>query len=377
VADDAGIGAEESPDADGPDFFSQPHRRHNPLLDEWVLVSAERTRRPWQGREESLQAEPLAPYDPDCYLCPGNVRATGQRNPDYGSTFVFTNDFAALRPDSSRERVESGMLLAEGEPGTCRVICFSPRHDRTLGVMSNADVRRVVDLWAEQTAELGRDYRWVQVFENRGEIMGASNPHPHGQIWAGTALPVEAAREDANQQRYLDDSGRRLLLDYAQQEEGGPRIVAERGNWLVVVPFWAVWPFETLVMSRQPAGRLTDLDDRDRDNLAEVLGELLARYDNLFHYPFPYSMGWHQAPFDGGRHEHWQLHAHLYPPLLRSASVRKFIAGYELLAETQRDLTPEDAAERLRAVPAVNMVQAGAGPSVRLEPPADLDPARA
>jgi UDPglucose--hexose-1-phosphate uridylyltransferase len=329
--------------------FSQPHRRHNPLLDEWVLVSPDRTRRPWQGREERPPTAVLPAYDPTCYLCPGNRRANGECNPSYTETFVFTNDFAALRPDVSSGRAEEGLLVAEGEPGTCRVICFSPRHDLRMAGMSQSEVRRIVDVWAEQTAELGAAYRWVQVFENRGETMGASNPHPHGQIWAGTALPVEGAREDASQRRWRDERGTRLLLDYAEQEHGGPRVVSEDDDWLVLVPFWAVWPFETLVLPKRPAQRLPDLDDGRRESLAHALIGLLDRYDSLFGVPFPYSMGWHQAPFDASDHEHWQLHAHFYPPLLRSATVRKFMVGYEMLAETQRDLSAEDAAARLRA----------------------------
>ncbi len=336
------------------ELFAQPHRRYNPLLDEWVLVSTERTRRPWQGRRETPRTDHLPAYDPGCYLCPGNTRANGERNPPYETTFVFTNDFAALRPDTTLAEVEHGLLRAEGEQGTCRVLCFSPRHDLAVAEMSGPEVRRIVDVWADQTAELGTRYRWVQVFENRGESMGASNPHPHGQIWAGTALPVEAAREDAAQRRYWEHNGRSLLLDYAAQESGGPRVVVENDDWIVVVPFWAVWPFETLVIAKDPIERLPDLDDRQRDQLASTVIELLTRSDNLFRHPFPYSMGWHQAPFDPGAHDHWQLHAHLYPPLLRSAHVRKFIAGYELLAETQRDLSAEDAAERLRAVPVVH-----------------------
>jgi len=248
--------------------------------------------------------------------------------------------------------IEDGLLVAEGERGTCRVVCFSPRHDLTMSRMSPDEVGAVIDVWADQTAELGASWRWVQVFENRGDSMGASNPHPHGQIWAGEALPVEAAREDAAQRRHVGIAGSSLLLDYVRQETGGPRVVVENDEWLIVVPFWAVWPFETLIVPKDPVGRLTDLDASQRSSLGTSLIELLTRYDNLFDVPFPYSMGWHQAPFDDGRHDHWQLHAHVYPPLLRSATVRKFMVGYELLAEPQRDLTPEEAAERLRAVAA-------------------------
>jgi UDPglucose--hexose-1-phosphate uridylyltransferase len=335
------------------DLFDGPHRRYDALSDQWVLVSAGRTQRPWQGDEEDSGAEDRPPYDPTCYLCPGNARARGDVNPAYVSTYVFTNDFAALSPETTNERVVDGLLRAEGEGGTCRVLCFSPRHDLTLGQMAPDTVRDVVDLWAEQTSELGRTYRWVQVFENRGASMGASNPHPHGQIWAGTALPREAAREDASQRRHCEQTGRRLLVDYARQETGGPRVVEEDDEWLVVVPFWATWPFETLVIPKRPVERLPGLDDHQRDALSASLIRLLGRYDALFDRPFPYSMGWHQAPFgeDGGETDgadHWQLHAHFYPPLLRG-TIRKFMVGYELLAETQRDLTAEEAAERLRA----------------------------
>jgi UDPglucose--hexose-1-phosphate uridylyltransferase len=338
----------------------EPHRRYNPLSDEWVLVSAGRTRRPWLGAEEPEQEQPGIAFDPGCYLCPGNVRANGNVNPDYVETYVFTNDFSALRPDTSLAVVDDGLLRAEGERGLCRVVCFSPRHDLTLGRMSSDAVRKVIDLWADQTTELGNEYVWVQVFENRGVAMGASNPHPHGQIWAGTALPGDAAREDAAQRAHLASTGRPLLLEYADHESGGSRVVVETGEWLVVVPFWAAWPFETLVVPRRPARRLTDLDDRARGDLAAVLPELLGRYDGLFKRPFPYSMGWHQAPFGGRSTDGWQVHAHFYPPLLR-ARMRKFMVGYELLAEIQRDLTPEDAAARLRAAaPVAQPALAGA-----------------
>ncbi len=327
----------------------EPHRRHDPLIDEWVLVSAGRTRRPWLGAQEPIAPPAEVAYDRDCYLCPGNTRANGDVNPTYTETFVFTNDFAALRPETSLATVDDGLLQAQGERGTCRVVCFSPRHDLTLGRMGPDAIRRVVDVWADQTAELGERFQWVQVFENRGEAMGASNPHPHGQIWAGTALPGAGEREASTQRAHHARTGHRMLLDYVDQESGGPRVVIETDAWLLVVPFWAAWPFETLLIAKQPAARLIDLDGAARDDLGHVLHELGARYDGLFKRPFPYSMGWHQAPFDGGSSEHWQVHAHFYPPLLR-ADLRKFMVGYELLAETQRDLTAEDAAGRLRAV---------------------------
>ncbi|HEY8870319.1 MAG TPA: UDP-glucose--hexose-1-phosphate uridylyltransferase [Candidatus Limnocylindrales bacterium] len=348
------------------DLLKQPHRRYDPLTDEWLLVSAGRTQRPWLGREEDHAAEERPAYDPTCYLCPGNVRAGGQRNPAYDSTWAFTNDFAALQPTSPLDRFESGLLIAEGEQGTCRVICFSPRHDLTLREMSPPDVRRVIDLWADQSAELGAQFPWVQVFENRGTAMGASNPHPHGQIWAGSALPWKAVREDVAQRRYFEANDRRLLLDYATQERDGPRQVELDEDWLIVVPFWAAWPYETLVVPRRPVGRLPDLDNRQRDRLTRSLIALLGRYDTLFGIPFPYSMGWHQTPFDGVDRPYWQLHAHFYPPLL-GETVRKFMVGYELLSELQRDITAEDAAGQLRlAAPAA---PAGAATEARARNP--------
>jgi UDPglucose--hexose-1-phosphate uridylyltransferase len=335
-------------------LLTEPHRRYDPLADQWVLVSADRTNRPWQGSVDAPEPTDPVAYDPSCYLCPGNVRANGETNPTYGSTFAFTNDFAALRPDTNRDHIEEGLLIAEGEPGTCRVVCYDPRHDLTMALMGPSAVRGVIDLWADQTTELGQQYRWVQVFENRGAAMGASNPHPHGQIWAGTALPREAAREAGTQEAHRERTRGRLLLNYAAQESEGPRVVVENGAWLIVVPFWAVWPYETLLVPQEPAARLADLSPDARDALAKALIELLTRYDNLFKHPFPYSWGWHQAPFGGEAHPGWQLHAHVYPPLLRSATVRKFMVGYELLAEAQRDVTAEDAAAHLRGVSATH-----------------------
>ena len=336
----------ENPTA--PFLRSQPHRRYDALSGEWLLISAERTNRPWLGREEAPPPGDLPTYDLSCYLCPGNVRANGERNPKYDSTFVFTNDFAALRPDSPQASFKDGVLEAESERGTCLVICFSPRHDLTISRMNAVQARSVVDLWSTQSASLGESFEWVQVFENRGSAMGASNPHPHGQIWAGNALPRHAEREDATQRRHFEAGGRSLLLDYASQEIGGPRDLGSDDDWLVVVPFWAAWPFETLIIPRRPVSRLPDLDERQRNSLADRLVQLLRGYDGLFDEPFPYSMGWHQAPFDGVERPYWQLHAHFYPPLLQ-ATVRKFMVGYELLSEPQRDITAEDAAEQLRS----------------------------
>jgi UDPglucose--hexose-1-phosphate uridylyltransferase len=327
---------------------SGPHRRYDPLRDTWVLVSAGRSSRPWRGQTERLPPDAVPSYDPTCQLCPRNERASGIRNPDYDSTFVFENDFPALRPDTPPSAVNDRTHRAESEAGTARVLCFSPRHDRTLASLDDREARAVVDLWAAQTEELGARFRWVQVFENRGEAMGASNPHPHGQIWAGTALPTEAAREDATQRAHAEREGLALLDAVVAQELEGPRVVEQSDHWLAVVPYWAMWPFETLLIARDPVARLPELEGDARDDLAKVLGRLLRRYDALFDQPFPYSMGWHQAPGAEGDDAHWRLHAHAYPPLLR-ADARKFMVGYELLAEPQRDITPEDAAERLRA----------------------------
>ena len=333
-----------------PETLIRPHRRYNALTDEWFLVSPDRTRRPWLGLEETAAAAAPDAYDPSCTLCPGNIRANGYVNPAYDSTFVFTNDFAALNPATPESYYADGLFRAESECGTCRVVCFSPRHDLTLASMEPAAVRGVVDMWASQSTELGARYPWVQVFENRGSAMGASNPHPHGQIWAGSAIPREAAKEEAAQLRHFDRTGKPLLLSYLEQELDGPRVVEVDDEWLIVVPFWAVWPFETLVIPRRPVGRIPELDERQRDALAGRLLGLLGRYDALFDRSFPYSMGWHQSPFDSREFRerpHLQLHAHFYPPLLQ-ASVRKFMVGYELLSEPQRDITPEDAADRLR-----------------------------
>lgn len=334
---------------------SRPHRRLNALTGEWVFVSPQRTGRPWQGREEPRARPAGQAYDPECYLCPGNARASGERNPPYASTHVFTNDFPAFLPDTARvEFGQEPLLRALTHSGTCRVLCYSPRHDLTLAQLPAAQMRAVIETWAGQVAELGSRWRWVQVFENKGEMMGASNPHPHGQIWAGDFMPNEPAKELRQQQQWLETRGTRLLLDYAQLEaSAGVRVVAQNPEWLAVVPWWAVWPFETLVLPRRHIRHLPDLASAEIDSLSELLGRLLSAYDRLFDTSFPYSFGWHGAPSgtdaSAGGVDCWQLHAHFYPPLLRSASVRKFMVGYEMLAEAQRDITPEGAAEHLRA----------------------------
>ncbi len=328
-----------------------PHRRLNPLTGEWLLVSPHRAKRPWQGQEEPTAPVYRPPYSADCYLCPGNPRARGVRNPEYRSTFVFTNDFEAVLPDAPDIPTGSDpLLVAQGVRGTCRVICFSPRHDLTLADMPEDAIAGVIDVWALQVEALGSRYRWVQVFENKGATMGCSNPHPHGQVWATDFLPAEPEKEDRCQMSHYTSSGSPLLLDYlAREHAAGERIVARNGHWTALVPWWAMWPFETLVLPNAHVRRLPELDPEQRLSLAAILKQLLGAYDGLFATSFPYTMGWHGAPTgDSGPGDHWQLHAHFYPPLLRSATVRKFMVGYEMLSEPQRDITAEQAAERLR-----------------------------
>jgi UDPglucose--hexose-1-phosphate uridylyltransferase len=332
------------------DWKTDPHRRFNPLTREWVLVSPHRTDRPWQGQVEEPPKEQQPDYDPNCYLCPGNARAGGVRNPRYTSTFVFDNDFAALKPNTPTERCDrDGLLIAEGEPGICRVVCFSPRHNLTLANMDPADIRTVVDTWVAQYGALGANplINYVQIFENRGAMMGASNPHPHCQIWSTYRLPNEVVKEQAS----LLDRGSCLICDYACIEAAETtRIVEANDHYLTVVPFWAIWPFETMVLPRRHVTAIDQLTSAERDALADILHRTTARYDRLFKVSFPYSMGFHQRPTDGAPHDEWHMHLHFYPPLLRSATVRKFLVGFEMLGMPQRDITPESAAERLRAV---------------------------
>jgi UDPglucose--hexose-1-phosphate uridylyltransferase len=336
------------------DLMERPHRRLNLLTGDWVLVSPQRTLRPWQGQVEKQAVTPSPAYDPACYLCPGNERAGGRRNPNYASTYVFTNDFAALLPDGETiRRDQGGLMVAESDAGTCRVVCFSPRHDLTLSRMSVGDIAAVVDLWAEQYTELAarRDISYVQVFENRGEIMGCSNSHPHCQIWASEKIPNEPCKEQQAQLAYTTEHHACLLCRYLAAERAQTeRIVCENHHFVAVIPFWAIWPFEIMLISKSHVRDLVVLDPEQRTALASILKGLTTRYDNLFEISFPYSMGFHPAPTDGEAHPEWHLHAHFYPPLLCSATIRKFMVGYELLAEPQRDITPEVAAERLRAL---------------------------
>ena len=334
------------------DLQTRPHRRYNPLTGDWVLVSPQRTHRPWLGQVETPAAGADIRYDPKCYLCPGNARAGGVRNPGYRGAFVFDNDFPALLPGTPASRWDrDGLIVARGEAGISRVICFSPRHDLSLSRMDRRAVRRVVDVWVEQCRELGADpaIGYVQIFENRGAMMGCSNSHPHCQIWATADVPNEPSKEQAALAAYRSSRRNCLLCDYQNLEHSlRQRIVCRNRHFTALVPFWAVWPFETLLIGRRHVGGLDLLSPSERDGLADILRRLTRGYDRIFGAPFPYSMGFHQRPCDGREHAEWHLHAHFYPPLLRSASVRKFMVGYELLASPQRDITPESAAERLR-----------------------------
>lgn len=336
-----------------PTLPNSPHRRWNPLTRRWVLVSPQRTQRPWQGDVARPDNPSSVSYDPNCYLCPGNTRSRGEGNPHYSGTFVFDNDFPALIEHSQPAPAipSNDLFKFETESGICRVLCFHPRHDLTLARMDFADIERVVNIWCVQYAELAQstDISYVQIFENRGAMMGASNPHPHCQIWATNHVPEEPARELAAQFDYRSAHGTCLLCDYTARESSqAERLVCENEEFIVVVPFWAVWPFETLILSRQHLGSLTELNAAQRAAYADILKRLTTRYDNLFETAFPYTMGLHSSPADGNPHPEWHFHTHFYPPLLRGATVRKFMVGFEMLGMPQRDITPEDAAARLR-----------------------------
>ncbi len=333
-------------------FDHHPHRRLNQLTGEWVLVSPHRAMRPWQGQEEAPDRGALSEYDSKCYLCPGNERASGEINPRYDKTFVFPNDFSALLPSPPDSFPSNDdLLVAESEPGLCRVICYSPRHDLSLARLGMDDVRQVVDIWCREFAELGArsDINYVQIFENRGAVMGCSNPHPHGQVWATGSVPTYPRLEDDHQRKHLAEKDVCLLCRYLKRElDGGERLVFDNASFAVLVPFWAAWPFEVMVLPKVHMGSIPEMGDAVKRDLADALIRLGVRYDNLFQTSFPYSMGIHQQPTDGREYPHWHWHMHFYPPLLRSRSVKKFMVGFEMLAMPQRDLTAEAAATRLR-----------------------------
>jgi UDPglucose--hexose-1-phosphate uridylyltransferase len=326
-----------------------PHRRYNPLSDEWILISPQRTKRPWQGKKEnSTEKKPL--YESTCYLCPGNSRAGGKINPDYEDTFVFDNDYPALLKRPFNENKSQDLFEYKTANGICRVVVFSPKHNLSLAQMTPAQIQRVIETWILQLKDLN-DYPWVQIFENKGEIMGCSNPHPHGQIWASDFIPNEIIKEDQQQQKYFEKKHSPLLFDYLQKERiYGDRIITENEYWTVITPFWAIWPYETLIIANEHHSLFTDISLAEKKSLSLIMKKLLRGYDRLFQTSMPYSMGWHFAPNNKQKNYHWQLHAHYYPPLLRSASIKKFMVGYEMLAEAQRDITPENAAETLKRV---------------------------
>lgn len=328
------------------DSLVTPHRRHNLLTGEWVLVSPHRTQRPWQGHEGD-SAPTLPDYEPGCYLCPGNERAGGMVNPDYTGVYIFDNDFPALLQESSVAKQNLGLFQVEPVSGVCRVICYGPRHNVGLHQMPKEAIESVVTAWMDQSATLTEQFEWVQIFENRGSLMGASSPHPHGQLWAVDMLPTEAQKEAVQQRDYATAHGSPLLLDYLNEElDKGERIIAQNEHWVALVPYWAVWPFESLVLPRRPVARLHDLNAQEQSTLADFVKTVFTQYDGLFNAPMSYSMGWHSAPASSS--DGWQLHMHIYPPALRSATIPKFMVGFELLSEKQRDITPEVAAQRLR-----------------------------
>lgn len=337
---------------------NHPHRRYNPLLDEWVLVSPQRANRPWQGQTEKVAEKKLPVHDPNCYLCSGNVRVNGERNPDYKGVFVFENDFGSLMKDDVEFSDEqSDFFSLKPERGINRVICFSENHSLTLPEMEVDDIKKVVDVWQEQYDELGSiNYiNHVQIFENKGSVMGCSNPHPHGQIWAQSSIPSTVLRTQENLKKYFEKNETSLLENYVKKElEAGERIILENEDFVALVPFWAIWPYETMIISKRKAENILQFSDSEKLSLASIIKDLTTKYDNLFEISFPYSAGIHQSPTDGKLHPEWHFHMHFYPPLLRNAEVKKFMVGYEMLAEPQRDITPEQSAEILKNLPSIH-----------------------
>lgn len=334
------------------DVNEHAHRRLNILTGEWVLVSPHRMKRPWQGKVEALPANNRPQYDPKCYLCPGNTRADGSVNPNYTAPYSFVNDFSALLTDTPSGSInDDDLLIASSESGICKVICFSPRHDLTLPQMEVVEIAKVVELWQKEFRELSSqpNIRYIQIFENKGEIMGCSNPHPHGQIWASSDIPLEIHKETIRQQEYFAKNGKSLLGAYLKKELSlKDRLVYQNEHFVVLVPFWAVWPYETMIVSKRHVQYVTEFNEEEKISLSDALKVLTSKYDNLFKVSFPYSAGMHQAPVNDGDHKAWHWHMHFYPPLLRSATVKKFMVGYEMLANPQRDITPERVAAQLR-----------------------------
>ena len=335
------------------DFNSHPHRRYNILTREWILVSPHRTKRPWQGKTEESKEEKKISYDPNCYLCPSNTRINGEVNPDYKNTFVFKNDFGALLEDTPLLKYNNGLLQAEGENGVCKVICFSPNHSLTIPDMEIKDLVKVVETWQREYSELGNSQtiNYVQIFENKGAIMGCSNPHPHGQIWAQNSIPTEIQKKTKSQKSYFEKKGISMLQDYVNQElKEDKRIISQNATFVTLVPFWAVWPYEAMLIPKRHMSNILQLNDEEKQDFAEQLKILTQKYDKLFDMSFPYSSGIHQAPTDGNKHEEWHWHMSFYPPLLRSATIKKFMVGYEMFAMAQRDVTPEFAAKQLKSL---------------------------
>ena len=327
------------------------HKRFNILTGEWVLVSPHRAKRPWQGQNEEISAEKRPSYDENCYLCPTNTRINGEINPDYKDVFIFTNDFAALQKDSPAFEVNDGLLIAKSETGICKVICFSPDHSKSLAEMEVEEIKKVVNAWQKEYAELGKNemINYVQIFENKGAVMGCSNPHPHGQIWSQSSLPNEVYKKDIHQKLYYSKKKRSLLGDYVLQElEAKERVIYENNNFVALTPFWAVWPFEVMIVPKKAKKNIIELSYAEVKNYAEIISVITKAYDKLFNVSFPYSSGIHQAPTNGAENEYWHFHMSFYPPLLRSATVKKFMVGYEMFGSPQRDITAEIAAKRLR-----------------------------